>query len=275
MVARTRGVPSPRKLKFREKLVTKPPLTTDVLLKRIKALHTELADMDQELVEVSSLDGVRKELISHTILLHKDKGVKAFAACCTADLLRLYAPDAPFTQDELTDIFQFFIRQLVGNLKSTDTPYYNQYFHLLESLSTVKSVVLVCDLPKSDDLVEQFFKDFFKLVRFDLSKKIELFMADILVAIVDECQSIPSGVLTTLLAQFMDTQLVSSSFHLSEAFPNVCRSRAWNNRRIDSLYKSAIPLLPNCNEMSANTSLTSSFNILRMKTSTRFTKPTT
>jgi sister-chromatid-cohesion protein PDS5 len=29
------------------------------------------------------------------------RGVKAYAACCLADLLRLYAPDAPFSQDEL------------------------------------------------------------------------------------------------------------------------------------------------------------------------------
>jgi sister-chromatid-cohesion protein PDS5 len=213
MVAQTRtagGQPSPRKLKFHEKLVGKG-LATDVLLKKIKSLHVELADLDQELVDVNSLGAVRKELINNTILLHKDKGVKAYAACCIADLLRLYAPDAPYTQAELTDIFQFFIRQLVQNLKSTDTPYYNQYFHLLESLSTVKSVVLVCDLPKSDELVDQFFKDFFKMVRYDLSKKIELFMADILVAIIDECQSVPPGVLTTLLAQFMDKSLVSPS----------------------------------------------------------------
>lgn len=216
MVAQTRtqGQPSPRKLKFREKLLTKQP-TSDVLLKKIKALHSELADMDQDLVDKSSLDGVRKELTSTSILLHKDKGVKAYAACCIADLLRLYAPDAPFTQNELTDIFQFFVAQLAGNLKSTDTPYFNQYFHLLESLSTVKSVVLVCDLPKSDDLVEKFFNDFFKVVRYDLSKKIELFMADILIAIVDECQSVPSGVWETLLSQFMGKQLVSYSVHLT------------------------------------------------------------
>lgn len=171
--------------------------------------------MDQDLVDKSSLDGVRKELTSTSILLHKDKGVKAYAACCIADLLRLYEPDAPFTQNELTDIFQFFVAQLAGNLKSTDTPYFNQYFHLLESLSTVKSVVLVCDLPKSDDLVEKFFNDFFKVVRYDLSKKIELFMADILIAIVDECQSVPSGVWETLLSQFMGKQLVSYSVHLT------------------------------------------------------------
>lgn len=213
MVAQTRtqGQSSPtkkHKLKFRDKLVGKG-LATDALQKKLKALHQELADMDQELVDVPSLHSVRKELINPTILLHKDRGVKAYTACCLADLLRLYAPDAPYTQAELRDIFQFFFRQLTAGLKGPDSPYYNEYFHLLESLSTVKSVVLVCDLPNGDDLMVDIFRDFFGLVRRDLAKKIELFMADILIALIDECQSLPSEVLETLMAQFMDKHAVS------------------------------------------------------------------
>ncbi|KAI0824810.1 armadillo-type protein [Trametes gibbosa] len=207
MVAQTRthGQSSPKKqkLKFRDKLVGKG-LATDALQKKLKALHQELADMDQEHVDVPSLHPVRKELINTTILLHKDRGVKAYTACCLADLLRLYAPDAPYTQAELRDIFQFFFRQLTTGLKGPNEPYYNEYFHLLESLSTVKSVVLVCDLPNGDDLMVDIFRDFFGLVRRDLAKKIELFMADILIALIDECQSLPSEVLEIIMAQFMD-----------------------------------------------------------------------
>lgn len=214
MVAQTRnGAPgSPQKLAFKDKLLAKG-LNTDTLLKRLKALHAELAELDQELVDVKSLGSVRKELISTSILLHKDRGVKAYAACCMADILRLYAPDAPYTQSELRDMFQFFFRQLSAGLKGTESSYYNEYFHLLESLSTVKSVVLVCDLPNADELMVEIFRDFFALVRRDLAKKIEMFMADILVALIDECQSLPTEVLETLMAQFMDKQAVRwSSF---------------------------------------------------------------
>ncbi|TBU45152.1 armadillo-type protein [Dichomitus squalens] len=205
MVATTRtaGQPSPKKLRFRDKLVGKG-LSTDTLLKKLKQLHQELAEMDQEHVDVNSLAPVRKDLVSTSILLHKDRGVKAYAACCLADLLRLYAPDAPYTQNELRDIFQFFFRQLSTGLKGADSAYYNEYFHLLESLSTVKSVVLVCDLPHGDELMVDIFRDFFGLVRRDLAKKIELFMADILIALIDECSSLPSEVLEIIMAQFTD-----------------------------------------------------------------------
>ncbi|THH00705.1 hypothetical protein EW026_g1849 [Hermanssonia centrifuga] len=173
MVAQTRtgGQSSPKKLKFHDKLVGKNPVAADALQKKLKALHSELAEMEQEFVDTHSLGSVRKELISTSILLHKDKGVKAYTACCLAELLRLYAPDAPYTQNELQDIFSFFFRQLSANLTGPDCPYYNEYFHLLESLSVVKSVVLVCDLPNADDLMVEIFKSFFAMVRHDLAKK--------------------------------------------------------------------------------------------------------
>ncbi|KAG9311776.1 armadillo-type protein [Chiua virens] len=192
MVAQTRtGASSSKKLTFNEKIIGKS-LSTDTLLKKLKELHTELAELDQELVEVNSLSAVRSQLINTSLLLHKDRGVKAYTACCLADILRLYAPDAPYTQNELKDIFQFFFRQLSAGLKGTDAPYYNE------------AVVLVCDLPHSDELMSEVFRDFFALVRRDLAKKIELFIADILVALIDECQSLPSDVLDAIMAQFMD-----------------------------------------------------------------------
>ena len=209
MVAQTRTATTPaKKLVFGDKIVGKA-LSTDTLLKKLKALHTELAELDQELVDVASLAPVRAQLINTSLLLHKDRGVKAYTACCLADILRLYAPDAPYTQNELKDIFQFFFRQLSAGLKGTDAPYYNEYFHLLESLSTVKSVVLVCDLPHADELMSEIFRDFFALVRRDLAKKIELFIADILVALIDECQSLPNDVLDAIMAQFLDKNTVS------------------------------------------------------------------
>lgn len=236
MGTRTRGgdQPTPKKLAFNEKLLGKG-LTTDSILKKLKALHTELAAMDQELVDVSSLNSVRKELINTSILLHKDRGVKAYAACCLADILRLYAPDAPYTHNELRDIFQFFFRQLSAGLKGADSSYYNEYFHLLESLSTVKSVVLVCDLPHAEELMVMIFRDFFGLVRRDLAKKIEMFMADILIALIDECQALPSDVLDAIMSQFMDKNPVRATFStfLWEFLSDCHFTSEWTNPRTD------------------------------------------
>jgi sister-chromatid-cohesion protein PDS5 len=213
MVAQTRhggGNPSATKkrLAFHEKLSGKA-ITTDALLKKLKTLHQQLAMLEQEHVDVNSLSTVRTELIHTSLLLHKDRGVKAYTACCLADILRLYAPEAPYTQHELRDIFQFFFRQLSAGFKGQDEPYYTEYFHLIESLSTVKSVVLVCDLPSADELLVEIFRDLFTIVKRDFTRKVELYMADILIALIDECNSLPSDVLEVIMAQFIDKNVVS------------------------------------------------------------------
>lgn len=274
MVAQTRtgGAPSPKKLKFHDRLTTKN-VTTDALQKRLKALHTELAAMDQETVDTKSLDTVRRDLMNTSILLHKDRGVKAYAACCLADLLRLYAPDAPYTQAELRDIFQFFFRQLTTGLKGPDSPYYNEYFHLLESLSTVKSVVLVCDLPNAEELMAEVFRGFFGMVRLNLAKKIEIFMADILIALIDECQSLPSEVLEIVMAQFMDKNAVSPAMRRHIAHMLTLRS-AWTNPRTASRSRSATRRRTSSSAMCANTSPTSSW-ITRATTTWTRSRPRT
>lgn len=120
-------------------------------------------------------------------MLIPSRGVKAYAACCLADLLRLYAPDAPYTADDLRDIFQFFIVQVTTNLKAptakplapskrgneasqgasriTDVPYHAEYCYLIDSLATIKSIVLICDLPGADDLITTYFESILEVVR--------------------------------------------------------------------------------------------------------------
>ena len=39
--------------------------------------------------------------MSTLLIVLFSRGVKAYAACCLADLLRIYAPDAPYTETEL------------------------------------------------------------------------------------------------------------------------------------------------------------------------------
>ena len=91
------------------------------------------------------------------------------------------------------DIFQFFSAQLITNLRAspshnralqpsrsktneasqttsnnqliTDVAYYTEYYYLIESLATIKSVILACDVPGGDELVTGFFDGFADIVR--------------------------------------------------------------------------------------------------------------
>jgi sister-chromatid-cohesion protein PDS5 len=76
-------------------------IPTTELLRRLDVLSKELKDMNQELVDKDSLTKVAKELAGQNLLGHKDRGVRAFTACCLVDILCLSAPDAPFTPSQL------------------------------------------------------------------------------------------------------------------------------------------------------------------------------
>lgn len=93
----------PEGLQFNEPLSwrTGRAIPTAELVKRLDKLSKELTELDQDFEHKESLNKVAEELSSTNILAHKDKGVKAFAACCLVDILKICAPDAPFTPKQL------------------------------------------------------------------------------------------------------------------------------------------------------------------------------
>ena len=94
---------SANSLKFNEPLSWRAgkaiPVAT--LIKRLTALSKELSELEQEDVDRDSLATPAKELATVALMQHRDDGVKAFTACCLADMLRLHAPDAPYTAQQL------------------------------------------------------------------------------------------------------------------------------------------------------------------------------
>lgn len=90
-------------LKFNEELSWRPakPIPSGTLLTRLEKLSKELADFEQGEVDLDSLKDVSAQLAHRNLLQHKDRGVKAYTACCLVDILRLFVPDAPFTDDQL------------------------------------------------------------------------------------------------------------------------------------------------------------------------------
>jgi sister-chromatid-cohesion protein PDS5 len=101
---------------------------------------------------------------------------------------------------QLHDIFDFFIKQLC-HLSQPTSPYFSNSFYLLESLSTIKTVVLLADIG-AEDLIGGFFKMFFGMITLEMSKNVYLCMLDILVALVEEVATFPRNALDILLSQF-------------------------------------------------------------------------
>ena len=87
-------------LRFRGRLYQQG-ISEDAQLKRVRALRRELAEIEQGAIDRALLDGYCKELVKPALLAHSDEAVRASVACILADMLRLYAPEAPFSSSEI------------------------------------------------------------------------------------------------------------------------------------------------------------------------------
>ncbi|KAI4206328.1 MAG: hypothetical protein LQ346_001153 [Caloplaca aetnensis] len=189
------------------------------LLKRLNALSKEMQDMEQEENERDSFAKVAKELVNPNLLAHKDKGVKALTAACLVDILRLCAPHAPYTEQQLRDIFNMIIGQLLPALADPTNAYNNQHLYVLSSLAQIKSIVLLTDIPSADNLIKNVFAICFDVVsgssktspREELQKNVEINMTQLLTCLVDESQTLPPEVVDIIVAQFLRTDLKALS----------------------------------------------------------------
>lgn len=90
-------------LQFDEELSWRPakPISVGTLIPRLEILSKELAEFDQGAVNIDSVKDVAEKLAHRNLLQHKDRGVRAYTACCLVDILRIFVPHAPFTSDQL------------------------------------------------------------------------------------------------------------------------------------------------------------------------------
>jgi sister-chromatid-cohesion protein PDS5 len=90
-------------LQFRQSIswTAGKPIAEGELIKRLEALYKEISQKEQEDIEVESLRPKASDLVSERLLKHRNHGVQAWTACCIVEMLRLFAPDAPYTPKEM------------------------------------------------------------------------------------------------------------------------------------------------------------------------------
>ncbi|KAI7084892.1 hypothetical protein KC356_g6327 [Hortaea werneckii] len=200
-------------LQFNQPLTWKAgkPIAVSELLRRLKSLAEELQSIDQGDADRESLVPRAQELASTQLLGHKDKGVKAWVMLCIVEMFRLLAPDAPYKGGQLRQIFDIFVSTTIPALASPSDPYNQQNLGVLTSLNTIKSIVLLTDIPGSDRLICDLFTNCFDVMAGNvrggdgeqLPKNVEYHMTQMLATLVDECGALPDGVIDLILAQFL------------------------------------------------------------------------
>ena len=120
-------------------------------------------------------------------------------ACCIADILRIFAPEAPYKDvSQIKTIFYFLIKQL-GGLKDPKDPAFKRYFYLLENLAYVKSFNMCFDLEDFNEIFCALFSLMFKIVNDEHSGKVKNFMLDVLVPLITEADFVSNELLDIIL----------------------------------------------------------------------------
>lgn len=191
------------KLKFNKLIISTAEalIPTNELLNRLSDLHEELSTISQETIDLSSLDGYSKDLVSRKLLKHKDSGIRAFVGCCLSDILRLYAPNAPYTNVQLTEIFKLILGQF-QMLGEPDNPYIIQQTYLITKVLEYRSIVLLTDLPTSNKLLEELFEIFYDDGN-SFSPKLYTVIAGVLGEVISEFDSVPLDVLKLIFNKFL------------------------------------------------------------------------
>ncbi|XP_055601218.1 sister chromatid cohesion protein PDS5 homolog B [Uranotaenia lowii] len=176
----------------------------DELIRRLKTLTHTLQAMGQDEGMYTQYIPLAVHLADDFFLQHSSKDVQLLIACCIADVLRVYAPDAPYKdQDQIKGIFLFLIKQLNG-LRDPKDPAFKRYFYLLENLAYVKSFNMCFELEDCQDIFCTLFSLMFKIVNDEHSSKVKSFMLDVLCPLITESDSVSFDLLDLIFINIIE-----------------------------------------------------------------------
>ncbi|KAL6614101.1 hypothetical protein ACP70R_036371 [Stipagrostis hirtigluma subsp. patula] len=166
------------------KRLAQPRLGKDALVKLLKQAESALSEFSQSSSLQDALHGLSKSLAQTTLLNHKDKDVKLLVAVCFIEVMRVLAPDPPFSDEIFKEIFRLFI-SIFADLAESSSPYLTRRMKILENVAALRCSVIMLDIG-CEDLVLDMVKIFFSAVKQDLQQSVCQAMLSILTQILNE-----------------------------------------------------------------------------------------
>lgn len=177
-----------------------PPSSKDSLLKLLKQAITVLSDLEQSPPAsiLESMQPFLKAIVRPELLKHQDKDAKLLVASCLCEITRITAPEAPYSDEILKDIFSLIVGTFSG-LNETSGPSFGRRVIILETLARYRSCVVMLDL-ECDDLISELFRTFLAVARDDHPENVLTSMRAIMYVLLDESEDINEDLLLILLS---------------------------------------------------------------------------
>lgn len=180
----------------------------DDFIEAIRTLAQLLQRSSQRSAEVKRATAdVVKALGSNDLVKHKDKEVKLYVAICSFHVLRLHAPDTPFSDDTLTSVFHLFML-VMKNLGDMRSQYFQPTLDLLGMTAKIKCCLLMLDLDQADGLLVDLCSTIFQcLTSQEIFDAIHEPALDVLGTLIDESDVISQALLDCILGSLAPSSL--------------------------------------------------------------------
>ncbi|XP_018439839.1 sister chromatid cohesion protein PDS5 homolog A isoform X2 [Raphanus sativus] len=178
-----------------------PPSSKDSLLKLFKEAAVCLSELEQSppASVLKSIQPFLDAVVKPDILKHQDKDVKLLLASCLSEITRITAPETPYHDDTMRDIFQLIVSSFSG-LDDVGGPSFGRRVVILETVAKYRSCIVMLDL-ECDDLVKEVFTTFLDVARDDHPEVVVSSMQNIMIVLLEESEDVQEQLLLILLSK--------------------------------------------------------------------------
>lgn len=150
------------------------------------------------------------------ILKHRDREVKLYVSVCSVHVLRLHAPDTPFSDETLALVFHVFINAIKG-LSDIASPFFDDSLDLLKIAAKIKCCLLMLDLEQADSLLLELCSTMFGVVNSDNYEETVEPALDLVSTLVDESDMISQSLLDCILGNLAPSCLGPEGEEVSQS----------------------------------------------------------
>lgn len=154
-------------------------------------------EQDPSTLVADAMLPVMKALIRPELLSHSEIDIKASVVSCLHEIMRITAPDAPYEDKIMEEIFKLTVTML-KKLSLDSGHCYTKAISILHNMANVRSCLVMLDV-EVDELIVEMFQLFFEIIRPHHPISVFSAMETIMTLIVDEVEGMPFELLTPIL----------------------------------------------------------------------------
>ncbi|XP_039003492.1 cylicin-1-like isoform X7 [Hibiscus syriacus] len=204
-----------------------PVSSVDELINLLDQVESFLSRVEQSPGQAmqNALSHSLKALIAEQLFRHPDDDVKVAVAACISEITRITAPEAPYLDDQMREVFKLIVSSF-ESLSDKSSRSYIKRTSILETVAKVRSCVVMLDL-ECDALIIEMFQHFLNAIRDYHADTVFTSMVTIMTLVLEESEDISMELLSPILARLKrdDEEVLPMARRLASSVLEKCASK--------------------------------------------------